>query len=166
MKSGEKEIFADGRVVLKITERKVVEMKNNDLLNNDYEYLNLIGEGELEGHLKNSPKVHLIINKLWNEQISREDTKQVIKDALTNMQDGYHLSFALLVMGEQRLPCVLLLAEDDFRTQAFGYDLVPGATHLAILLIFRDRTSWQEQVDKLIRFWPEQPGKPQRIYCV
>ena len=104
-------------------------------------------------------RLHLVKNRLWQERFSDEQADQLIAIALQEMRDGYWLTFPVLKHAGGVCMGVALVAQNDHRTQALDIEVTPGATHVALFLLFNDEAAWLTQTGKLTCLWPEQPDE-------
>lgn len=107
--------------------------------------------------------VQMVVNRLWQEQCSEEATQKLVNAAVQQLTYGYSLMFPVMSVNGTVYMGVALVAEHDHRTRAIKIDRVPGTTHLAIFLLFKDRAQWRAQADKLIALWPERRKSPAMI---
>ncbi len=113
------------------------------------------GAEPLKAHL------HLVKNRLWQENVSEELTSQMLEKSVSELRDGYRLAFPIMVCSGACFMGIALVARHDHRTRAIrDVVIAPGSTHLALLLLFATRGQWESDAAKITRLWPEQPDLP------
>jgi hypothetical protein len=118
----------------------------------------------VEGATEKPAKLQLVMNRLWREQTSEDQTQALMTAAMQEMQDGYRVAFPIMVAAGGVCMGVALVAKRDWRTDLIlGSEGASDATHVAILLLFSDDAEWEAEADKFVRLWPEQSNKPSRM---
>ena len=112
----------------------------------------------------NHPRLHLVMNTLWREQVPQETTDAIISTAVRGLRDGYWLTFPMMVQDGTVRQGIALVAKHDHRTHS-NRDVVmaPGSTHLAMLLLFNTPEMWAANAAKITRLWPEQPDLSEEV---
>ena len=107
-------------------------------------------------------RVQLVLNRMWQERVPKENTDALLENCLTDMRDGYRLVFPLLIAGGGAHQGVALVSKHDHRTRAIRNIVkAPGTTHVAVFLLFDESGEWEAEVKKFTRMWPEQSDRPE-----
>jgi hypothetical protein len=120
----------------------------------------LIAKGD---DMNNGAKLHRLVNRLAEAKGGERFINALTSALLGQIEDGYRLTFPVLMGDDGPMRCVALLAlTSDFRLKAIRQLQVPSeATHVLVFLAFASESEWLKQADAFARLFPEQPDKPE-----
>ncbi len=113
-------------------------------------------------------RLQRMLNRLAETEMADDAINALASALLEQMEDGYRLTFPIVMCHGRTLQCVALLARaTDRRLRAIReLRVAPQATHVFVFHAFASEHEWLEQATQMTRLFPEQPDKPERVVGV